>query len=64
MYSNTELADSTCIYGVLLGTPILVFMILGPAVHHTYECCWSTADGQDAEPTATEWAGTVRGHAL
>lgn len=54
----------TCIYGVLLGTPILVLMILGPAVHHTYECCWSTADGEDAEPAATEWAGTVWGHAL
>lgn len=64
MYSNTELADIVHVYMTLLGTPILVFMILGPAVHHTYECCWSTGDGQDAEPTATEWARTVRGHAL
>lgn len=62
MYSNTELAHLGHVHVYM--TLVLDFMILGPAVHHTYECCWSTGDGQDAEPTATEWAGTVRGHAL
>lgn len=64
MYSNTELAHLGHVRHVYdIGTCTLDFMILGPAVHHTYECCWSTADGEDAEPTATEWAGAVRGHA-
>lgn len=58
-YTNTELAHIVHVHGI--GTRVLV--ILGPAVYHTYECCWSTADGEDAEPVATEWAGTVRGTA-
>lgn len=60
-YTNTELAHIVHVHGI--GTRTCILVILGPAVYHTYECCWSTADGEDAEPTATEWAGTVRGTA-